>query len=542
MKIFRFIILLALSAIAFQSCKKEQTNFPDPYGGGKEPLGVDLNRAVLPVPAVGKAGTVVTFKATGLVPFKDKIKFLFNGELATVVSISATEIKVKVPENASSGITSLSIDDQLVLGPQFVVSGYISLDPSFRATLGANGFVSQVYPLVDGRDIVIGSFNNYNNKGLVTPTNRIVRTSSDGELDRTFRPGKASNGSLSKIIELSNKFVIAGGFSGYDQRTQDISNITTLNSTGSIDTVGIKVYRKITPKDPRTDTLKFFPRFNGGANDYIGAIYKQQGKILATGNFRYYVTRTYGKPTYNFTRDSVIIDSTEIRQIMRLNSDGSLDKTYRYDAGTKKGLPGANGNIGSYMHTDGAQLEKLVVFGAFTTFDGKPAGHLVRLNVDGSIDNSFVTGSGANNYVSSITYNSVLKKYVLTGSFSQYNGKPSYGIAVINEDGSFDDTFVSGGFDVGSAGYARQLNDGLIVVSGNFKKYNNVTRNGFMVLTPTGALASGYNATGPFSGNLIDVVDTKSADGKRAWLLIGSFSRFDDVVQNNIIRVIIQKP
>ncbi|SDE70001.1 protein of unknown function [Mucilaginibacter pineti] len=542
MRKFKFIIILALAAIAVQSCKKSQTDFPDPYSGAKQPLGVDLNRAVVPVPASGIVGTTVVFKATGLVPFKDKVKFMFNGEEGTVVSITATEITVKVPNNASTGITSLSIDDQLVLGPQFTVSGYISIDPSFRATLGANGFVSQVYNLVDGRNIVIGGFNNYNNKGLVTPTNRIVRTSSDGELDRTFRPGKAANGGLSKIIELGTKFVIAGGFSGYDQRTENISNITTLNNNGAIDTVGIKVYRKITPKDTSRDTLKFFPRFNGGANDYISAIYKQQGKILATGNFRYYVRRRYGKPTYNFTRDSVIIDSTEIRQIMRLNADGSLDSNFRYNPTTKQGLPGANGPINSIMHTDAPEFEKLVLYGSFTTFDGKAANRLVRLNPNGSIDASFNTGSGANNSIYSLTYNPTLKKYFITGSFTQYNGQPAFGMALLNEDGSFDNTFASAGFDGGSAGFGRQLDDGLIVVSGYFKKYGNVTRNGFMVLNSAGSLEAGYNATGPFSGNLNDVVDTKSADGKRAWLLIGSFNRFDNIEQNNIIRVVIQKP
>jgi hypothetical protein len=87
---------------------------------------------------------------------------------------------------------------------------------------------------------------------------------------------------------------------------------------------------------------------------------------------------------------------------------------------------------------------------------------------------------------------------------------------------------------------ARQLNDGLVVVSGGFKKYNNVTRNGFMVLTSTGEFASGYNATGTFSGGLVDIIETRSADGKRALLLIGSFYRFDNQPVSNIIRITLE--
>ncbi|MDR6941023.1 DUF5008 domain-containing protein [Mucilaginibacter pocheonensis] len=541
-KIKLILILVALWALAGQSCKKEQKTFEDPYADGKSPLGAELSRNTVPVPASGVAGTEVTFKATGLLPFKDKLKFMFNGEPGDIVSVTETQIKVKVPAAGSSGITTIAIGDQLILGPEFTVTGFIKFDPSFRATLGANGFVSQVFELVDGRNLVIGGFTNYDNKGIVTPLNRIVRTSADGEFDRTFRTGKAANGTLARIIEMGGKYVIVGGFSGYNQRTENISNITTLNTNGSIDTLGIKVFKRPSQADTTRDTIKNFPKFNGGANDFISNVYKQQNKILATGNFRYYVKRTYGKPNHDLTRDTVILDSTEIRQIMRLNTDGSLDKTFRFNAGTNKGLPGANGPIGSFMHTEADKLEKLVVFGSFTTFDGKPAGRIIRLDANGNIDNSFNPGSGADNGISSLTYNAATKKYVITGIFKKYNGHPAPGIALLNDDGSFDNSFVCDVLEGGYASFARQLSDGLIVVSGGFQKYSNVTRNGFMVLTSTGKLAAGYNATGPFLGSLLDAIETKSADNKRALLLIGGFYRFDNQRVSNIIRVIVDKP
>lgn len=113
-------------------------------------------------------------------------------------------------------------------------------------------------------------------------------------------------------------------------------------------------------------------------------------------------------------------------------------------------------------------------------------------------------------------------------------------MALINEDGSLDESFTAKFFEGGYPYFARQLSGGLIVVSGGFKKYNNVTRNGFMVLTPAGLLAPGYNATGPFSGGLSDVIETKSADGKKALLLIGGFNRFDNQPFYNIVRVTIE--
>ena len=537
-KIKYMLIVFFLCSLVIQGCKKEEELGSDPYADGKAALGIGMSQTLLPVPAEGIVGTTVTVKATGLLPYKDQLTFMFNGEKAQVLSVTATEITVKVPDAGSTGITSIAIGDQLILGPQFTVTGIIKNDITWKATSGTNGYVSQFYEMLDGRALVIGAFNNYDNKGIITNINRIARTSLDGDYDRTFRTGRGANGSLSRVIEIGGRFIIAGGFSGYNQRTENISNITSLYPNGAIDTIKIQTKKKPTLTD--TVTQKWFPKFNGGTNEFINRIYPHQGKILATGNFRYYVKRTYDKDNYDFTRDTVILDSTEIRQILRFNLDGSLDKTFRFDAGTNKGNVSANGPIDTYMHTDAANLEKLMVFGNFNTFDGQPAVRILRLAANGTVDQSFNPGSGVDNGIGSLTYNATTHKYLITGTFTRYNGKPANGIALINEDGSLDESFSARSFEGGYPGFARQITGGLIVVGGGFKKYNNVTRNGFMVLTATGLLAPGYNATGPFSGNLSDVVETKSADGKKALLLIGGFNRFDNQPYNNIVRVTIE--
>ncbi|MNK34301.1 hypothetical protein D3C87_528060 [compost metagenome] len=537
-KIKYMLIVFFLCSLVIQGCKKEEELGSDPYADGKAALGIGMSQTLLPVPAEGIVGTTVTVKATGLLPYKDQLTFMFNGEKAQVLSVTATEITVKVPDAGSTGITSIAIGDQLILGPQFTVTGIIKNDITWKATSGTNGYVSQFYEMLDGRALVIGAFNNYDNKGIITNINRIARTSLDGDYDRTFRTGRGANGSLSRVIEIGGRFIIAGGFSGYNQRTENISNITSLYPNGAIDTIKIQTKKKPTLTD--TVTQKWFPKFNGGTNEFINRIYPHQGKILATGNFRYYVKRTYDKDNYDFTRDTVILDSTEIRQILRFNLDGSLDKTFRFNTGTNKGNVSANGPIDTYMHTDAANLEKLMIFGNFNTFDGQPAVRILRLAADGTVDQSFNPGSGVDNGIGSLTYNATTHKYLITGTFTRYNGKPANGIALINEDGSLDESFSARSFEGGYPGFARQITGGLIVVGGGFKKYNNVTRNGFMVLTAAGLLAPGYNATGPFSGNLSDVVETKSADGKKALLLIGGFNRFDNQPYNNIVRVTIE--
>jgi hypothetical protein len=536
----RIFIKLTVAAfcVLMAGCSKKEETFSEPYGEGKSALGIVINSAQIPVPDSGHPGTELSIKATGLLPYKDKLILRINGEQAVVKEVTETAITAVVPDNASSGVISISIDDKVVFGPIFKVTGYLSIDPTFRATKGTNGPVFQRLVLPDNKVILVGDFSNYDNKGVLRPINRIVRTFQDGTYDASLRSGRGANGQLSRIVPLQGKYIVAGAFSGYDQRTENISNITMLNDNGSIDTMGIKTFRR----KIQTDTTKFFPKFNGGTDGGISQLYEQNGKVIVTGGFRYYVSRRYDKPNRYETRDTVILDSIEMHQIARMNADGSLDKSYRFNASTNSGLAGANGNIQSLMHKDGPLAGKMLVYGSFTKFDNLSAGNILRLNSDGTVDNSFNPGGvGADFKINNATYNVVTHKYIITGSFRNYNGKPGAYIAMLNENGTLDPTFVPKVVEGGTLADSKQLSNGLIVVTGDFKTYGGVTRNGFMVLESTGVLAVGYNSTGIFSGWLGDVIETETEEKRPALLLIGGFYRFDNEPVNNIIRLVIEK-
>lgn len=535
-KISKLLTFTAIVLLA--ACKQEEKTFEEPYGEGKSPLGILINPTQVPSPVSGLPGTVVEIKATGLMQYKDEIVFRFNGEEADIVEVTDSGIKAVVPDYASSGVTSISVGDRVVFGPIFSVDGLLSIDPTFRAVNGTNGGILQRMVTDDGKIFFVGDFTNYDNKGVIRPINRIVRTFQDGTYDASLRSGRGANGRISKIVPFQGKYLIAGSFGGYDQRTENISNLTMLNSNGSIDTMGISTFRRPT----QTDTIKYFPRFNGGVNSGINQLYVQDGKILITGNFRYYVSRQYDKPNKYETRDTVILDSTEVRQIARLNPDATLDKTYRFNTANNMSLPGGNGDIQTLLHEEGPNAGKLLVYGAFTTFDNQPAGYIIRLNADGTIDNTFNPGgAGADFRINNAKYNPVTKKYILAGNFRNYNGQPSPWLALLNEDGTLDRTFIPKQVDGGGIYDAKQLNNGMIVATGNFKTYGGVIRNGFMILEKTGELAVGYNATGVFNGWLADVVETETEDGKPALLLFGGFNRFNNEPANNIIRLVIEE-
>jgi len=534
MKFFKYISLSMILATALISgCKEKEASFDDPYQGGIAPLGIKIDRQQIPVPAVGMAGTVITFKATGLMPHKDKIQFLFNGEKAEITEITETGIKAKVPGRASSGVTSFVIDGQLVFGPNFTVTGFVKKDPTFKVVAGTNGPVDKIYQLAGGNLLLLGGFTNYDNKGIVKPINRIARIFPDGTWDRSLLSGSAANGDLYGMAVVNSQWYLGGAFSGYAQRG-GINNITRVSNQGTIDTMIQETYTK---------KLIYVPTFNGGTDGAITEIYAYNNKIIATGNFKYYVSRRYDQPSRQL-KDSTVIDTVDVRQLVRFNTNGTLDKTWRFDPnatgyGGKKGksLPGSNGYIRTIMHSDG----KILVHGNFTKFDDQPAGYITRLNADGTIDPTFNPGgAGADFVISYASYNEVTKKYLLCGTFKKFNGVAAESLVMLNYDGSVDQSFVPKKFVGGFPDFTKQLNDGLCLIGGYFKTYDGVNRQGFLILNDKGEIADGYNNVGNLLGKINNVFETKSADNKRALLIAGSFFVFDNIETNNIIRVTLE--
>jgi len=533
---FKYIrLLVVLIAVLYSSCKKKETTFDDPYQGGISQLGIDVDPQQVPSPAAGVAGSVIEIAATGLLAHKDKLDFLFNGEKAEIVGVTDAGIKVKVPGRASSGITAFVVDGQLVFGPNFTVLGFVNRDRTYKVVSGTNGPVMKAIEVAGGSFLLLGNFTNFDNKGVVKPINRIVRTLPDGTYDRTLQSGSGANGTLTGMAVLNNQWFIAGGFSGYAQRSDGISNITRISNAGVIDTVQVATY---------TNKVRFVPKFNGGVDGYVRSVYAFNNKIIATGDFRYYLSRQYDQPSYLY-KDSTVIDSVDVRQLVRFNADGTLDKTWRFDTnaiGYKglpgKSFPGGTGRLYSLMHTDG----KILAYGQFTKFDNVSVGYITRLNADGTIDPTFNQGkAGADDYIEHISYNEALKKYIVVGRFKTFNGKPYKNMVLLNEDGSVDESFTPKVFDGGTPYFAKQLSDGLCVISGDFKTYDGVSRQGFLIVNNKGELAPGYNTIGNLLGTMVnDVVETKSADNKRALLIVGEFYRFENQPTNNIVRVTLE--
>lgn len=260
-----------------------------------------------------------------------------------------------------------------------------TIDNTFNATtagtgpIGAHEWVTKIQ--TDGKIIVGGAFESVNN--ITKP--RVARLNPDGTVDNTFDTGLGATGGrvIDLAIQSDGKIIIVGAFNQYDGVNR--SKIARLNTDGSLDT-------------------SFNPG-SGADSDIEEVIIQPDGKIIITGSFTSYNNSSTGR-------------------IARLNPDGTLDNTFNL-SGT--GFTN-NEQLWLSIQSDG----KILVGGNSSQFNGNSVPKLVRLNTDGSLDNTFNSGgTGPDAKVWAIVIQSD-GKIIIGGDFSDYNGTTSRRLARLN--------------------------------------------------------------------------------------------------------------
>ena len=199
----------------------------------------------------------------------------------------------------------------------------------------------------------------------------------------------------------------------------------------------------------------------GGGRVVYSIVVQPDGKALIGGTF----IQVNGQ-TRNF--------------ITRLNLDGTLDSTFS---------AAITANLGIYrvlLQPDG----KIIAVGAFSTFNGASAGRIVRLNSDGTVDNTFVSSVGADNRIQCAALQSD-GKILIGGDFTTYNAVSRAYIARLNSDGMLDATFNSTVAASTSAGAVRVIvpqSGGTIYLGGGFTSVNSVNRTNIARLNGSGSL------------------------------------------------------
>ncbi len=299
-----------------------------------------------------------------------------------------------------------------------------SVDSTFAPSPGADDRVSSVALQADGKILIGGDFDNVNGASR----KGIARLNTDGSLDATFNPGSGANDRVFSVaVRPDGRVLITGIFTTINATNRN--RVALLNSDGTVNggfSVGTGPMSGANPVGPydiaaqsdnkaiitgwfttvagvtrnRVARLDAFggvdTSFNPGTgpnDDVYDADVQPDGKILIAGWFA-----TVGA----VSRDGVA----------RLNSDGSLDPTF--DPGT--GVNGGDGYVVK-VQSDG----KVLLGGSFTTFNGAARSRIVRLEANGSLDTSFVPGTGANAVVETIQVQTD-GNIVIGGDFATYDG------------------------------------------------------------------------------------------------------------------------
>ena len=135
---------------------------------------------------------------------------------------------------------------------------------------------------------------------------------------------------------------------------------------------------------------------------------------------------------------------------------------------------------------------KIIVGGLFSVYDStNNSGNtqIIRLNSDGTKDNTFVTGSGFNGGPSDIKFQ-IDGKILIGGPFTVYNSSLSNRLVRLNEDGSKDTSFdIGSGFNNQINTIALQNND-KIIVGGAFTTYKGDNNSAHLIGLSLGTVLS----------------------------------------------------
>jgi uncharacterized delta-60 repeat protein len=360
-----------------------------------------------------------------------------------------------------------------------------SFDPAFYPGTGANANIRTAAIQPDGKMIIVGSFTLWNN----VVRNRIARLNSDGSLDAAFNPGTGANiGVRTVSLQPDGKIILGGMFTDYNGTTRN--NIARVNADGSLDAAF----------NPGTGT--------GTSSSVETACIQPDGKIIIGGSFS----------SYNGTARS---------RIARLNADGSLDATF--NPGT-----GANNTVSTIaLQPDG----KIIIGGAFTGFNGTTINRVARLNPDGTLDATFNPGTGANNILEIIALQPN-GKTIIGGAFTTFNGTARSRIARLNADGTLDASFIPGTGANSNVQTICLQPEGKIIIGGTFTNYNGMVMNRITGLNAEGTLDAGFNSGAGAS----DAVNSIALQPDGKILIAGSFTSYNGTGRNRLARLLAGMP
>lgn len=260
----------------------------------------------------------------------------------------------------------------------------------------------------------------------------------------------------------------------------------------------------------------------GGKNSKISpyiVTMQSDGKVLVAGGLTLY-------------------DDIPCKRIIRLNPDGSKDNTFDLYSGiTSSTVPTIN--------VISCQPDGKILVGGSIFVDNYVG--LIRLNIDGSVDNTFsgVTSGGfAGGTTPTNTVYSVLPlisgEIYVGGNFRTFNGTFQYALILLNSDGTKNNLFVNGfpGTNQNQIVYdIKQDSYGSILIAGRyFGDYGGFGVGNLIRTNQYGSLDQNFEP--PLYTNAGQYVKSIVVQPDDNIVAAGFFSSYSGVSTNNIVRIL----
>ncbi len=376
------------------------------------------------------------------------------------------------PDNSFSGLISGSKSmalqpDGKILAGTAVFRRYNSdgtVDNSFPV-VNTDGTVESIVYLPDGKILIGGSFRNVNS----FQQGGISRINADGSLDLTFNQNMlGATGIIYDIVPKSDgKFLLGGSILTYNGVTKN--RIVQINADGSPD-----------------NSFQNTPAINGFAVNDIKIL--PDGKLLIGTS-----------------------PNSAIPSLLRLNADGTLDNTIN-EVVSRGGIVRR-----ITQQPDG----KILIAGQFLYTNGAARSSLARLNIDGTLDATFIPESTPQ------YYNAVA---VQTDSKIIVGGSGTQGVRRLNSDGTTDSTFAATFQSSNVTNDVAVLPDGKVLAVGILRP--GIQQGTIFRFNTNGTLDTTFNVTQP--NDTIFKLKVL-ADGKI--LIGGKFTQIGSILRGRIARL-----
>src|SRR5690606_8599924 len=203
-------------------------------------------------------------------------------------------------------------------------------------------------------------------------------------------------------------------------------------------------------------------------------------------------------------------DNYPVGGIVRVNDDGSRDNSFQIGGGFIR-----SGGIRSNVYKIKVQSDgKILVGGDFIAYNDQSTFKMVRLNADGTLDTTFEKFNLPSYNWAVRTFDSQLDGKIIVG---RQEGAPY--LYRYNADGSIDNTFDIGTGVNGTVSSIVTQPDGKVLVGGNFTEFNGQPQNRIMRLNPDGSLDTSFDVGTGIGNDTNRLTIALQPDGK---ILVGA--------------------